>query len=318
MSLRLATFNLENLGIRPEEDSPDVRVHLERHLEALRETLIRMEADAVAFQELLEPALLEPLLQDLDYPYRVVGERGESPLCVGVFSRYPLQNPRMVVREFQCHLKDPDSGFEVQVQGPFSRGTLAVEWEAPDLPMTLLVVHWKSKLPSRYGPAPPEGSPPWASLGDLGLGRLFAEVKRLSQAVGLRQWVDRFFQEHPDRHLVVLGDFNDELDSEVVGILQGDARTSRNPDLRRGELIPCERSVPESLRFTQIYRGRREMIDHVFLSRSLLPYFEGMWILNETLEEGDWEPDPFRPESDHAPIVVTFRTPSTSRIRQRG
>ncbi|MDT8288067.1 MAG: endonuclease/exonuclease/phosphatase family protein, partial [Elusimicrobiales bacterium] len=87
MDLRLATFNLENLGLREGEDTPQARARLPRHLDALRDVLRELNADAVAFQECLQPALLDPLLEGLGYPYRAVSTTGTSELRVGVCSR---------------------------------------------------------------------------------------------------------------------------------------------------------------------------------------------------------------------------------------
>ncbi|MBE0616638.1 MAG: endonuclease/exonuclease/phosphatase family protein [Proteobacteria bacterium] len=309
MELRLATFNLENLGIRAGEDTPKVRSWLGRHQAALRDTVRRLEADAVAFQEVLDPSLLEPLLDGLDYPHVVVGERAESPLLTGVFSRYPLLVPQDVARETDLALQDDKTGLVVGVRGPFSRSVLRVEWDAPGMPTTLLVVHWKSKIPS-FTPSRQREGEPWRSLGDAGEGRLLTEVKRLAQAVALRREIDRRFARDPGARLAVLGDFNDILDSEALRIVRGDAQACLSPGLLPQELLPCELSVPAEKRYTQVYRGRPEMLDHIFISRALLPHFHGARVFNEFLRDAEEGPEAGRSadaSSDHAPFAATFR-----------
>lgn len=307
MELRLATFNLENLGTRPGEEPRDD--WLTRHREALRGVLRRLDADAIAFQELLDPALLEPLLEGLGYPHRVVSARAESPLLTGVFSRYPLRDPRPVAGGARVALVDDKTGMAVCVEGPFSRPALHVLWDAPGLAVALLVVHWKSKIPS-FTPFRRKEGEPWASLGDVGEARLLTEIKRLAQAVELRRAVDRVLADDPLARVVVLGDFNDFLESEALRIVRGDARACRSPSLWERELLPCELSIPPGLRFSQIYRGYPEMLDHILISRSLLPHFAGARVLNEFLRDAEEGPEPglsADPGSDHAPLVATFR-----------
>jgi exonuclease III len=87
----------------------------------------------------------------------------------------------------------------------------------------------------------------------------------------------------------------------------GDARGCASPGLEGAELVPCELAIPPSLRYTQIYRGRREMIDHVLLSRGLYSHFTSARVLNETLREAETGPDSVPFGSDHAPLLVCFR-----------
>lgn len=309
MEVRLATFNLLDVGLRDDEATPEARLRLADHLEELRSTLRRVGADAVAFQEVIDPALLGPLLEGMDYPHVVLADRGSSPLRLGVFSRFPLRSPRSVAPRTRFSVSDRKTGLEVAIRGEFSRPVLEVLWEVPGLEITLYVVHWKSKIPS-FLPRPP-GAPegPWDSLGQVAEGRLVTEMKRLAQAMELRKVVDRRLQEDPEARLAVLGDFNDCLGSEGLRILRGDARACESPALRRFELIPCEFSVPKCQRFTHDYRGHREMIDHILISRGLKPHFLDARIFNELLSEAAEGPDSDRysDESDHAPFVATFR-----------
>ncbi len=309
MDLRLATFNLENLGVREGEDDPARRARIPRHLAALRGVLRRLDADAVAFQELIDPALLSPLLDGLGYPHVVVADPGPSPLRIGVASRYPLTGAEAVARDADLSVTDPKTGLEVVVRGPFSRPALRVKWEAPGLETTLVVVHWKSKIPSPTPARRPGPDEPWARLGDVAAGRLVTEAKRLAQAVELRREVDRLLAADPDARVAVLGDFNDTLGSEGLRIVAGDARAAASPTLEKEELVACERAIPRDLRFTQIYRGTGERLDHILISPGLVPHFVDARIYNETLRPADEHPAgaPASVGSDHAPVVAVFR-----------
>jgi hypothetical protein len=310
VTLRLATFNLENLGIREGEDTPEARARLPLHLAAVRAELGKLDADTVAFQECLDPSLLDPLLEDLNYPHRVVASLGSSPLRVGVFSRYPLGEPSEVAASTTCAAVDPKTGLNIAVSGAFSRPVLRVPCHHPGLDIILLVLHGKSKIPSSTPRRPDPGAGAWASLADVALGRLITEVKRLAQAVELRREVDRILEQDPGAAVAVLGDFNDVLGSEAVRCLLGDADSVFSPHLEAAELYPCELTVPEPRRFTLVYRGRREMIDHILVSRRLREMLVEVVILNEGLRDSGATP-PGKGQfvgSDHAPLLAVFRT----------
>jgi len=311
VELRLATFNLENLGIREGEETPEARARLTPHVQVLRDVLVRLDADAVAVQELVDPGLVEPLIQGLGYPHVALSSPRSSPLMVGVFSRFPLREVHGVATSVDLALTDEKTGMAVQVRGPFSRPALQLIWEAPGLETHLIVVHWKSKIPS---PTPQRSSTPgnrWPSLGAAAAGRFLTEVKRLAQAVEIRKTIDGLFERDPRARVAVLGDFNDTLSSEGLRIVLGDAAGCDSPGLAKFELVACELAIPQDLRFTQIYRGEREMIDHILISRGLLPHFAGARALNETLQDADLAAGSgVSVGSDHAPLVATFRAGS--------
>lgn len=309
MELRLATFNLENLGIRHGEESRLALERLPRHVEAVRGVLERLDADAVAVQEILAPELLAELAGSLGYPHVVIGERGSSPLLLGVLSRYPLQAACSVAKRTALSLSDGKTGLTVQLRGDFSRPVLRVVWAVPGFRTTLFVVHWKSKIPSPVPDLAGGANERWRSHAQAGEGRLLTELKRLGQAVELRREIDAALTGEGGGRVVVLGDFNDSLDSECLRILRGDSRSCHTPELVPTELLACEASVPEDRRFSQIYRGQKQMPDHVLISRPLLPHLGSTSIFNEDVEDAVGGPvtDPFRVASDHAAVVVTFR-----------
>jgi endonuclease/exonuclease/phosphatase family metal-dependent hydrolase len=310
MEARLATFNLENLGIRDGEDSPEARTRLTHHLEALRGMLRHLDADAVAFQECLQPALLTPLLDGLGYPHRAVSATGSSPLRVGVFSRWPLGPHREVATATATAVVDPKTGLSLGVDGAFSRPVLRVPWQLPGLEVVLFVVHGKSKIPSPTPARPDRSAGPWPSLGEVALGRLTTEVKRLAQAMELRREVDAVLAADPDAALAVLGDFNDVLESEAVRCVLGDAGAVHSPHLAPADLYPCELELPAERRFSQIYRGRREMIDHLLVSRQLRERLRAVEVDNGALRDaGTTAPGEGQfVGSDHAPLLAVFRT----------
>lgn len=61
-------------------------------------------------------------------------------------------------------------------------------------------------------------------------------------------------------------------------------------------------------RFSLLYQGRGEMLDHLLISRGLLAFYQRSEIHNEILhdESAAFADDRKFPESDHAPVIAEF------------
>lgn len=79
-----------------------------------------------------------------------------------------------------------------------------------------------------------------------------------------------------------------------------------NPDLVERVLVPCQRNLADSIRYSLLHLGEGVMIDHILVSRALLRHFRGAEIHNEALpdESGAFRTDVKYPKSDHAPVVA--------------
>jgi endonuclease/exonuclease/phosphatase family metal-dependent hydrolase len=82
---------------------------------------------------------------------------------------------------------------------------------------------------------------------------------------------------HPQRAVVVLGDLNDEADAATTQILNGPPSSEigttgcdRPDDVDAQRLWNLAPRIPEAQRFSRIYRGRKELIDHIFVSHALV------------------------------------------------
>ncbi|MBU1694862.1 MAG: endonuclease/exonuclease/phosphatase family protein [Verrucomicrobia bacterium] len=164
----MATWNVE-LGIGP-ADSVKYK--------AQRETLRRVDADIVAFQELQASSRGEwvRLAEDLGYPHRAWGELGpfSGDMVVGYFSRFPI---------LEAH-----SVRSVRGTREFTRLPLRLAASVPGAarPLTLWNMHHKAEF--RYRDC----------------------FRRAVEAQRIVQDIQRYRVEHPDRtELVVLGDMND-------------------------------------------------------------------------------------------------------------
>jgi len=94
----------------------------------------------------------------------------------------------------------------------------------------------------------------------------------------------------------------------AVEAMRGDVENTRNGALAGRVLVPCERSVPESARFSLYHQGRGEMLDHILASRWLMAHYRSTEIHNELLHDESvaFAVDRKYPESDHAPVVAEF------------
>ena len=107
-------------------------------------------------------------------------------------------------------------------------------------------------LTSRYGSTPVFGAvQPFAQAGS---------AERAAQAAALRRYVASLLDAAPGAAVVVLGDMNTfEFTDELTRVLPGE------PPI----LHPLAGQVPAADRYTYIFEGNSQMLDHAFVSRSL-------------------------------------------------
>jgi endonuclease/exonuclease/phosphatase family metal-dependent hydrolase len=317
--LRLATFNLENF-----DDGPD----LPRRIAALRPLLVRADADVVCLQEVHSQgdanhrtlSALGPLLQGTRY----AGYARASTLTTDgmpynernlvVLSRFPI-----VERKQYRNDLIPAPAWRMITADPPANVAKDVDWERPILhcklglagrALHMINVHLKSKLPTTI-PGQMLNQYAWKTVQGWAEGFFLSSVKRVGQALEVRMLLDRIFRAEPDALVAVAGDFNAGSDDVPVRAIRGDVAETGNGDLSGQLLVPCEASVPESSRYTLLHHGRGEMIDHLLVSRALLPWYRGAEIYNEVLPDESlaFATDKKFPESDHAPLVGAFAVP---------
>lgn len=138
-----------------------------------------------------------------------------------------------------------------------------------------------------------------------------SSMKRAGQALEARLAVERIFDTDPEALIAVCGDFNAD-DSEVpTRILRGDEEDTGNGGLAGRALIVAEHSVSADRRYSVVHHGRRQMLDHLLISRPLLGWYLDTEIHNEDLGDelvayrGVLNP----PDSHHAPVVASFQEP---------
>ena len=323
MTLRIATFNLENLDEQPE----DVPTLAER-LAIMRPQMARLRADIVCLQEvngqgapsMRSLAALDHLivgtpyaLYHRQYTTTTTGQLYNERNLV-VLSRQPFTGPARIIREGDA----ARPSYQMATAVPPDSKADPVSWERPLLysridlgpagHLHLINVHLKSKLASDI-PGGKINNHTWRSVSAWAEGSFISSMKRMGQALQVRQLVDSIFDQYGEQALIaVCGDFNAETDEVPIRCIVGPVEETGNPAHAPRVLVPCDNSIAESSRHSLLHLGKGYMIDHIIVSRGMLQYFKHCEVHNEALpdESGAFRTDRQFPESDHAPVVAQF------------
>ena len=166
----------------------------------------------------------------------------------------------------------------------FDRPPLVVDvavagpWGAP-YPLTVIVNHWKSKSGDESN----------------NLVRRIYQAQRVAALVQARLDVD------PDAHVVVLGDLNDYYTSAPVRILQ---------DQTSPRLLHSFDNLSPADRYTYIFNGGSQALDHILYSRGMQSAFAGIDPLRINADfpvYAEMDPATVYHASDHDPLVLTLR-----------
>ena len=248
------------------------------------------QPDVIAFQELgvrageVDHALLH-LQRSLKgkYPHLALSANPDKRgIRVGFLSKHPLQNLGEVV-DFPPGELDEVADWNGKHIGRMGRGALKVEVEPqPGLRVRLIAAHLKSKLinyPSsgnttRFAPL---------NEAERARGEGLGLLRRTAEAVALRSYVAGLMELEPAAHTIVLGDLNDEPGAGSTQLLLGPADTditrADGSDWARlynlGVGLPLRGSEEKyflrpSERYSRMYQGQGELIDHILASKGLV------------------------------------------------
>jgi endonuclease/exonuclease/phosphatase family metal-dependent hydrolase len=152
-------------------------------------------------------------------------------------------------------------------------------------------------------PGQKKDSHTWRSVSGWAEGFFLATVKRAGQALETRLFIERIFDDDPEALVAVCGDFNAEERQTPLRTIRGDPADTGNAALEARALVPLDRTLPASQRFSVVHGGHKEMLDHVLVSRALLDCYRHVEVHNEGLAD---ELSDAGPASHHAPLVAEF------------
>ncbi|MGA9749594.1 MAG: endonuclease/exonuclease/phosphatase family protein [Nocardioides sp.] len=310
--MKVATWNLENLFTPGDPDGPPDQETYAAKLAGLAGLIDELDPDVLAVQEVGSPEALADLVDRLDGSWQhALADPDGRGIRVGVITRRPVEEAEQV-SDLPARIgpvRVDDSGTTLSTMG---RPALRVRvLDDTGATLDVVSVHLKSKLLSFPGGRfSPRDEDERARYG------VYALHRRAAEAAAVRTFVtDHLDDEGRDRALVVAGDLNDEPLAATTQILLGPPGSEIGtggfdaPDQGDGaRLWNLESLIPEPDRFSRVYRGRPELIDHLLVSRNLV---------TRVVEVSTGGPRPAsitddprarldEPASDHRPVLATF------------
>jgi endonuclease/exonuclease/phosphatase family metal-dependent hydrolase len=318
--MRIATFNLENLGTTRHHGAT-----FDERAAVLRPQLERLKADILCVQEIdapktggtRRPVELQRLLEGTAYAkhHLVVSSLNDGPSDVhnlAVVTSLPV-----IEEESLRHRLVEALRFQRHTVLPPEEAGIALEWDRPlqhvvlslptDRSLHVFNVHLRAPLAVAI-PGQKSGPFAWRSVAGWAEGFFAAAVKRAGQALELRLAVEGVFDAEPEVLIAVCGDFNAEDHDTPLRLACAGEDDTGSGHLAPRVLTPVERTLPQDRRFTVVHHGRPQMLDHILASRALFGELAAVEIHNEMLEDEQvaYGRIDRPPESLHAPVVASF------------
>lgn len=322
-TLRVMTWNVQNLLAVGAEGAPRTTAELNAKIRTLAAVIDDARPHVLALQEVGDERVVARLQSALSWtmPHRALGIPDERGIRVGFISKRVVRSPRLITSYASGLLPvqigdDPRGPAGPQTMNQLGRSALQIGVRSGGRTVRIVNCHLKSKLLSypggRFFPRTEDERARFGS---------YALFRRAAEATTVRVWLnDQLAGQGADEPVVLCGDMNDEVEAATTQILNGPTgseigtRGFASPDRGDGDrmwnLAPL---IPEAQRYTRIYRGRGEMIDHVFVSRYLLdpdrlppvrtlpPTADGLRSIDDDPRDEVGEP-----ASDHAAILATL------------
>lgn len=318
MNLRLATFNLFQFAEPPycwyHPDNQYSEVQWEDKLDWIASQLSLMNADMIGFQEVFSIEALHQLCLNCGYPYlscidtpNVVTDQSsilKDPV-LALASRYPIMNAEPVIA-------DPNLLHGLSLAPDFSFSRLPIRAQVNchrDFTLTVYVCHLKSKRPIQL-------EKPLGQYGDIISkisGPLLSSQQRSAEAAALYLDCLKLQQQNPQAYFALLGDMNDQLDSDTIQLLTSSSHPRLTREMVDGKLLHdgyyllhhtenCQRPA------TNYFQGEGQAIDHILLSHSFHPQAKARsskvvdyLVFNHHLMANGQAP---LTQSDHAPVTI--------------
>lgn len=329
VAFKVMTWNLENLFSPSSSDDKKVQEYEEK-LKTLADVILRLDADVVGVQEVGTPQGFDDLRDRLDgrYPHhKLSSEPDGRGIRVGFLSKLPIDDSDELIdfpTEGLASVPGQDGKGNPETVTKLSRGALRIAVTlSSGLKVNLINNHWKSKLLTFPG-----GKFTTSDESERAQVAGFALLKRTAEAVAVRVRANELLVGNQSQGLIVLGDLNDVPEAATTQILQGppgseiESKGFNQPDVGDdARLFNLAIRIPLERRFSRVFKGSGELIDHILVSQELLPFSLVSGKQQRRLPIVDSHVDTFgglpsitdspserrgKPGSDHAPVTALF------------
>lgn len=298
--IRVAQMNLWNLFDTvndPKSDDDETTPTPEQYQIKLQKIATAISSldlpDVISVNEVenatvLSDLVARPELAKAGYKHVIKSTNDQRGISVGVLYRSDRLEPKKVETP-NPEFSFPDAGRgQINPKLLYARAPLVVDFqlrgaaqaaEGSQL-LTIAVNHFKSKLGGQ-GP----------------------EARRQMQGQYLGEWLDARAAVRPGGATIVVGDLNANHGEGAYERL-----ANRADGTKRFHDAPL--SIPEADRYTYIYRGNKDLLDHLMVSNGRSDALVGAKIVHVNTEKGarakQWDPSTIAGFSDHDPMVAEF------------
>ena len=313
--MRVATWNLENLFAPHVSDvAPTTQTAYRAKLDALASIIDGLALDVVAVQEVGPPPVLSDLAAAIGGTWHTeVAAPDGRGIRVGLMSRSSLRDVEQVT-QFPSGLgavQVDDAGHTLSQLGrPALKGTVTIGGRE----VHVVSAHLKSKLLTFPG-----GRFSTSDEDERARYGVYALHRRASEAAGVRAYATALLAQPGSTGrvaaVVIAGDLNDDTDAATTQLLHGPPGSEigtpgfGRPDAGDGQrLWNLASLIPEPDRYTRVYRGRRELIDHILVSAPLAGAVTAVGAGPGASPSITDDPVARRnePGSDHRPVYAQF------------
>jgi endonuclease/exonuclease/phosphatase family metal-dependent hydrolase len=264
--VRIGTWNVENLFLAGTPYGPSNDDVYRRKLSYLASVITDVGADVVCLQEVGGEQPLADLASALDgtLPNAAIGQPDDRGIRVAVLSRFPVAERYDWVAFPEGALASvPDADGNILTE--MGRGAVETVLSLdPTHSLRVVTTHLKSKILSFPG----DRRYP-LDEDERARGAGYALLRRAAEAVAVRVELNTWMPREPDVPVVLAGDMNDEPSAVTTTLLGGPTDSDPNRPDRYDpyRLYSVADRLSPARAFSRIFRQRRELIDHVFVSR---------------------------------------------------
>jgi endonuclease/exonuclease/phosphatase family metal-dependent hydrolase len=334
MRLKVMTWNVENFFPAGVGAGPKTKPEYDAKLAKLKSVIEAQDPDVVALQEVgdvghVMPRSLEDLVKALGpqkYTVAVSKHPDGRGIRVALLVRstlHPSPQPEIVELPTEPPLVIEDLDGKTLTQ--MGRGAVHVRFQVGTLTVHAITAHLKSKLLEfPGGKFTTKDETLRVRVAGAALSR------RTAEAAAVREAVSRLRVDASKEAVVVMGDLNDEPGAATTQLLYGPPGSQPGSgafdiaDAGDGErLFNVTGFIPADRRFSRIFQGEKELIDHILVSSNLVPTLDKTHKRHPTVDSlvdygaggaaGHLPSVPEnpterqgKPASDHAPVVATF------------